>query len=74
MGERFFALPILFLAVPTAVFMALLQNNLSKIILVLLMGVSLALHTLNQWPAAERKSATFYENHIRNILEIVSDQ
>jgi hypothetical protein len=74
MGERFFALPILFLAVPTAVFMALLQNNLSKIILVLLMGVSLALHNLNQRPAAERKSATFYENHIRNILEIVSDQ
>lgn len=73
MGERFFALPILFLALPTAVFMAMLQNNLSKPILLFLMGVSLSLHTLNQWPAAERKSAEFYEAHIRNILEIVED-
>jgi hypothetical protein len=73
MGERFFALPILFLAVPGALFMASLQTIFSKKIVVIIMAVSLLFHALNQWPAAERKTATFYETHIRNMLHIIEE-
>ncbi len=72
--ERFFALPLMLLAFPMAQFCAWTQKFRSnKKVYATLVVALIAFHASWQVPYSDRRSETFYEAHIRNILTMVED-
>ncbi len=73
-AERFFALPMILLSFPIALFSLRFQEIWPKKNLqILLVTILILFHGLYQWPFAERRNETFYEAHIRNVLNTVEE-
>jgi hypothetical protein len=69
---RFFSLPTLFLAFPLLYGLLIVFRRIqSPIVQLGLAAALIGLHIFYQWPDAERRHQTFFENHIRNIITTV---
>jgi hypothetical protein len=68
---RFFSLPTLFLAFPLLYGLIIVLKRIqSPIVRGVFVMTFIGLHVVYQWPDAERRHQTFFENHIRNIITV----
>ena len=70
-AARFFSLPTLYLAFPLLYGLIIVFKRIQSPIVQGSFAVALiGLHLVYQWPDAERRHQTFFENHIRNIITV----
>jgi hypothetical protein len=68
-AARFYSLPTIFLAFPLFYGLIFVFKRIHSPAIQAFLAVALiGLHAVNQWPDAERRHQTFFENHIRNII------
>lgn len=72
-ARRFFALPMLLLALPLHVGIAFLTQRIVKAVGAIAQTALLAIHIAGQWPTASRIDDRFYETHMENVYRIIED-